>query len=100
MRQTSENLKRAAVEVTVELATTTLSTAELIGLRVGDVITTDHDLKQPLLVHVAGSPKFLARPGMFKGRKAICVEGPLAGGGGTPAAAPAPSKAAQPTAKK
>jgi flagellar motor switch protein FliM len=92
MRQTSENLKQASVEVMVELASTRLSTAELIGLRVGDVITTDHDLNEPLRVHVAGSPKFLARPGMFKGHKAIRVEEPL---GPTPAP-PAPSPAKTP----
>jgi len=84
MRQTSENIKRATVEVMVELATTHITTAELIGLRVGDVISTDHDLNHPLRVHVSGSPKFLGRPGMLKGHKAIRVESVL----GEPAPVP------------
>ncbi len=99
IRQTSENLKRAPVEVMVELASTKLSTAELIGLRVGDIITTDHDLNHPLRVHVAGSPKFLARPGMFKGHKAIRVEEPL-GDGAAPAPPAATGKPSAAPAKK
>jgi flagellar motor switch protein FliM len=93
MRQTSENLRQATVEVMVELASTSLSTAELIGLRVGDIITTPHDVGEPLEVHVAGAPKFLARPGTFKGHKAIRVEGTLGEG-----AAPAGAKTAAPAA--
>src|SRR5262245_13851085 len=94
MRQTSENLKQAHVEVMVELASTKLSTAELIGLRVGDIITTDHDLNDPLHVHVAGTAKFLARPGMYKGHKAFRVEGPL---GSSNSPAPEPPAASKPT---
>ena len=93
VRRTSENLRHATVEVMVELASTNLSTAELIGLRVGDIITTHHDVGEPLEVHVAGSPKFLARPGTFKGHKAIRVEGTLG-----ESAAPAAPKTAAPAA--
>jgi flagellar motor switch protein FliM len=41
---------------------------------VGDIITTKKDIHTPLLVRVQGIPKFLARPGIFKGHKAICIE--------------------------
>ena len=57
----------------VELADTQIATADLIGLQVGDVITTEHDIHQPLIVSVAGRPKFHAEPGAFKGCKAIQV---------------------------
>ena len=46
----------------------------MIGLRVGDVITTDKDIHDPLVVSVEGVPKFRAKPGAFKGRKAIRIE--------------------------
>lgn len=55
----------------VELAETTISTADLIGLRVGDIIASEKDIHEPLVVSIEGRPKFSASPGQFKGRKAI-----------------------------
>jgi len=66
------------VELVVTLAESTLRTADLIGLRVGDIITTDHDKNRPLTVAVEGITKFLARPGAFKGHKAIQIDHSLA----------------------
>jgi flagellar motor switch protein FliM len=43
----------------------------LIGLRVGDVITTEKDIHSPIAVSVEGVVKYHAKPGAFKGRKAI-----------------------------
>ncbi len=67
----SDRLADAAVEVVVELAETTISTADLINLRVGDMIATEKDVALPLLVSVEGRPKYYAKAGQFKGRKAI-----------------------------
>lgn len=79
---TAENIERishrlndAVVEVVVDLADTNISTADLIGLRVGDIITTEKDVGIPLVVSVEGRPKFHAQAGAFKGRKAIQVVG-------------------------
>lgn len=66
------------VELVVTLARSRITTADLIGLRVGDVITTDQDVHAPLQVDVEGIPKFHARPGAFKGRKAIQIDSLLA----------------------
>jgi flagellar motor switch protein FliM len=66
-------LERARVEMIVTLAETSITTSELVGLRVGDIITTDHDVHRALRVDVAGATKFLASPGAYKGRKAIQV---------------------------
>jgi flagellar motor switch protein FliM len=81
---TPENIKRisdqlggATVEVVVDLAETNISTSDLIGLRVGDIIATEKDVERPLLVSVEGRPKFHAQAGAFKGRKAIQVIGPI-----------------------
>lgn len=73
IQQVSHQLEGADVELIVELADTQIATADLIGLQVGDVITTEHDIHQPLIVSVAGRPKFHAEPGAFKGCKAIQV---------------------------
>ena len=54
---------------------TRISTADLIDLRVGDIIASEKDVNEPLVVYVEGQPKFLASPGQLKGRKAIQVKG-------------------------
>jgi flagellar motor switch protein FliM len=83
-KATPENIKRisgqlsdAVVEVVVELAETNISTSDLIGLRVGDIIATEKDVERPLVVSIEGRPKFHAQPGAFKGRKAIQVVGTI-----------------------
>ena len=65
----SQQIAGAVVELVIELAETEISTKDLIGLRVGDIITTEKDIHAPLSVSVQGTPKFKARPGALKGRK-------------------------------
>lgn len=67
----TDRISDAPLEVVVELAETTITTADLIGLRVGDIIASEKDVQEPLVVSVEGRPKFEARAGQFKGRKAI-----------------------------
>lgn len=71
MQLISDRISEAPVGMVVELARTQITTADLIGLRVGDIIATEKDIQEPLIVFVEGRPKFSARPGQFKGRKAI-----------------------------
>jgi flagellar motor switch protein FliM len=75
IQRISNQLSDAVVEVVVDLAETNISTSDLIGLRVGDIIATEKDIARPLVVSVEGRPKFHAQPGAFKGRKAIQVVG-------------------------
>ncbi|MEX0641374.1 MAG: flagellar motor switch protein FliM [Pirellulales bacterium] len=77
IQRISSRLNGAVVEVVVDLAETSISTADLIGLRIGDIIATEKDVERPLVVSVEGRPKFHAQPGAFKGRKAIQVLGPI-----------------------
>ncbi|HET6878796.1 MAG TPA: flagellar motor switch protein FliM [Pirellulales bacterium] len=76
IQQISRNLQGSLVELSVQLAETRISTRELLGLRVGDIITTEKDVRAPLVVDVEGVAKFQARPGAYKDHKAICIEGP------------------------
>ena len=69
----SDRIADASLEMVVELAKTTITTADLINLRVGDIIASEKDVHEPLLVLVEGQPKFHAEPGQFKGRKAIQI---------------------------
>jgi flagellar motor switch protein FliM len=71
----SDRIADAPVEVVVELAETTISTADLINLRVGDIIATEKDVVVPLIVSVEGKTKYYAKPGQYKGRKAIEILG-------------------------
>jgi flagellar motor switch protein FliM len=77
VQRISSQLSGSLVEVVVDLAETRLSTADLIGLRVGDIITTEKEVGRPLVVSVEGKPKFHAQVGAFKGRKAIQVVGSI-----------------------
>ena len=77
IKRISDQLHGAEVEVIVDLAETNISTADLIGLRVGDIIATEKDIQRPLVVSIEGRPKFHAQAGAFKGRKAIQLIGPI-----------------------
>jgi flagellar motor switch protein FliM len=72
-----QRLDDAQVDVVVTLAETRITTGDLIGLRVGDIITTDKDIHQPLHVAIQGTTKFHASVGAFKGNKAIRVDTPV-----------------------
>ena len=64
-------MSQAGVEMTVNLAQTTLKAREVTNLAVGDVIVTEKDKYEGLEVVVEGRPMFLAFPGVLKGHKAI-----------------------------
>ena len=70
----TRRLGRSRVEMIVTLAESRITTADLIGLRVGDIITTEKDVHTPLEVAVEGVTKFVADPGAYKGHKAIEVQ--------------------------
>jgi flagellar motor switch protein FliM len=67
-------LDGSQVELVVTLADTRITTADLIALRVGDIITTDKDIRSPLEVAVEGATKFNASCGAYKGHKAIQIQ--------------------------
>ncbi len=71
----SQRLDKSLVELVATLANTRISTADLLSLRVGDIVTTEKDIRSPLDVAVEGIAKFHARPGAFKGRKAVQIDG-------------------------
>ena len=73
--QISRTVCTSLVQLNVRLAQTRIGTGELISLRVGDIITTHKDIHSPVVVSVEGVPKFHARPGAFKGHKAVLIDG-------------------------
>ncbi|MEM1062187.1 MAG: flagellar motor switch protein FliM [Planctomycetota bacterium] len=93
-------LGRAKVPVSIEMARTTLSAADVAGLSVGDIITTKTGVGEGLTVYVAGRSTHHAAPGHFKGHKAVRVTGKVRHAGdaideklsGSPAAEEASAK--------
>ncbi len=73
IQQVTRQISEAPIEVVVELAHTHITTADLINLRVGDIIASEKDIHMPLVVSVEGRPKFHAAAGKHKGHKAIQV---------------------------
>lgn len=74
IRHIDRALRSSLVEMKVGLASSRISTKELIGLSVGDIITTEKDVHSPLIASIEGMAKFRASPGAFKGHKAIRIE--------------------------
>jgi flagellar motor switch protein FliM len=97
-QQISRRIDRSLVDIVVTLAESTISTDDLLGLRVGDIITTDKDVRQPLDVAVQGVIKFHAAPGAHKGKKAVQIEAVVQTSAVSPAAAP-PAAAPKPSGK-
>ena len=64
---------KASVKMTVELAKTSLKTAELLHLAVGDVIVTEKDDHAAVEIFVEGRPMFEGSAGLHKGHKAIRI---------------------------
>ncbi len=56
------NLKGAKVHVVAQLAETRINTGDLLGPRVGDIITTDKDVHEPEEIQVEGILKFRVKP--------------------------------------
>lgn len=69
----TETLRGSLVEMRVRLASTQITAGDLVGLRVGDIITTQKDVNTPLLVSVENVPKYRAMAGALKGHKAIRI---------------------------
>ena len=74
IEQISGTVSTSLVELNARLARTRISAGDLVGLRVGDIITPQKDVGSPLVVSVEGHPKFRAFPGAHKGHKALCIE--------------------------
>ncbi len=73
------HLSDAAVELSVNLASTTITLSELRSMQPGDVILTGVPTTAPATVCVQGRPKFEGIQGQHLGRRAIQVTGQSGG---------------------
>lgn len=72
------NLEEAVAELVVTLAHSKIKTTDLFNLQIGDVISTEKDVRTPLEVEVEGVVKYLASAGAYKGRTAIEIRSTVA----------------------
>lgn len=70
----TSSVDRAPVDVVVTLARSKIRTGDLLDLSVGDIITTEKEVKAPLELAVQNVPKYNATAGAFKGKKAVQIE--------------------------
>ncbi len=73
-QQIGSRIDAANTCLIVTLARSQITTGDLFDLQIGDIISTEKDVKLAIEVEVANAVKFLASPGSFKGRKAIKIE--------------------------
>ncbi len=69
--QITNLIGESMTEVVVTLARSTLRATDLINLQVGDIVSTEKDIREPLEVEIQGVVKFSAKAGALKGLKAI-----------------------------
>jgi flagellar motor switch protein FliM len=66
-----EQLHNMTVNIVVELGSTVMSAGDVMNLGVGDIITFDKKVTEPLLAKVEGIPKFLGSAGQLHNSKAF-----------------------------
>lgn len=75
-----KRLKQASLPLTTELGKGSMSVEDFLYLQVGDVISLDRKIEDPLIVKVGDIPKFTAQPGHLRNRMAIQIIDILNGG--------------------
>jgi flagellar motor switch protein FliM len=72
-----DRLQDSTLQVEATLAETTITLAELGRLEVGDLITTDRQSDEPVVVSIEGRPKYEAVLGQHRGQRALRIVGPM-----------------------
>jgi len=65
-------------DIVAVLAESTIAAADLASLRVGDILMTEQNAAEPLVIKVDGQPKFYGQPATFDGHTVVEVIGPIA----------------------
>ncbi|MBT8486549.1 MAG: flagellar motor switch protein FliM, partial [Phycisphaerae bacterium] len=73
----ADRLSDAQLEVEGILGETTITVADLRGLEVGDIITTEKRASDPIILTAGGIPKFFAQIGQLRGRRALRIDRPV-----------------------
>lgn len=68
-----ENIGDAKLKIRAYLAQTTIKVKDLISLEVGDVLKTQKEAKEDLILQIEGRSKFAGKVGQFRGSRAFKV---------------------------
>jgi len=71
IRRLTQNVSSAPIELRAFLARTTIKLNDLLTLQPGDVITTERESTEDVMVQVEGKNKFQAQFGQYRGKRAI-----------------------------
>lgn len=63
-----------AVQMRVDLGTSTLTIGEILQLRVGDVVVLDQDADEQVRGHIYGRPKLRGRPGRIGRKTGVIID--------------------------
>src|SRR5690606_20360463 len=68
-----KRVKKAILPVVAELGEGEISVEDLLYLQIGDVISLNRKIDEPLIVKVGETPKFTAQPGKLRNRMAVQI---------------------------
>ena len=71
--QITKNIDQTGVELSAILAETTITLRDLSEMRVGDLLVTSKNAKDPALIMVEKEPKFIATVGQHSGNRAVRI---------------------------
>ncbi|MCE5272861.1 flagellar motor switch protein FliM [bacterium] len=74
-------LRAAEIPLKVTLGSTKLSLRDIMGLEIGDIVRLDNRLDEMLDVIIQDTPKFKAKPGLFRNHKAVQIVSAVQEGG-------------------
>ncbi len=70
-RRMEVNVKQSMANVSVQLATGTITTRDFMNLQKGDILTLDKTPSEEAMVMVEGTPKFYGYVGSYRGNRAM-----------------------------
>jgi flagellar motor switch protein FliM len=73
----TDRIEQVPVEVSVRFGSVTLTSAEIVGLREGDVLPLHHKIDDPLTLTAVGQPLLRATPGKRGKRLAVMIVDPV-----------------------
>jgi len=76
-RRMETSIKQTSANVSVQLATGTIKTRDLLKLKNGDVITLDTNPAEEAMVMIEGTPKYYAYVGSYRGNRAARITRPI-----------------------
>lgn len=76
----ADRIADAKLELRAVLAQTTMTLSELRALEVGDLLMTERPTSSPVVITASGHPKFVARLGQHRGKRALRIDHALQSG--------------------